>query len=211
VRIVALNTIVHSNGDSLSDPAIQRALTNLPGRESTDPQWEGKAEFLGYEDYYDSLSIAVQQIAVKYHNAEAWKVLLRSNYNDDSRFAKWIAAQPEAINYLFALTKDKNQILRVRASFVLADALARCKIGSDDPTCRAATEKRGEILQLLRQNAKLAASPVLQLSAVRGLGICGIREDLDLLAGLEKANTNSWFALFVHKAKQQIQNREQKN
>jgi hypothetical protein len=211
VRIATLNTILHSNRDSLSDPATQRALSSLLERESKDPQWEGKAEFLGYEEYYDSLSSAVQQIAVQHHSAEAWKVLLRSNYNDDSRFAKWIAAQSEALDYLFTLSNDKNEIVRARASFVLAEALARCEPALQDQTCAAAIKKRSEILQLLRRNAKLVESPAAQLSAVRGLGICGTREDLDLLGGLAGTNTNRWFALFVHKAEQQIQDREKKN
>jgi hypothetical protein len=195
---------------SLADPATQHALVGLLERESNDPQWEGKAEFLGYEDYYESLCGAVQQIAVKYNNAEAWKVLLRSNYDEDSRFAKWIAAQPEAVNYLFALTSDKNEMVRARASFVLAEALARCKPALLDASCVTILDNEKAVLEILRKNAQDSRFPVTRYKAIKALGLCGTEEDLALLDELNRGDTDRWFALTVRQAKQKIESRVKK-
>jgi HEAT repeat protein len=209
-RDAALKALLAMTGNPLADPATQHALVGLLERESNDPQWEGKAEFLGYEDYYESLCGAVQQIAVKYNNAEAWKVLLRSNYDEDSRFAKWIAAQPEAVNYLFALTSDKNEMVRARASFVLAEALARCKPALLDASCVTILDNEKAVLEILRKNAQDSRFPVTRYKAIKALGLCGTEEDLALLDELNRGDTDRWFALTVRQAKQKIESRVKK-
>ena len=49
----------------LADPRFQTAFIQLLNRESNNPNWEGIAEFNGYEEYYDSRGDAVQKIASK--------------------------------------------------------------------------------------------------------------------------------------------------
>ena len=83
----------------LSDRSIQQAFVTLLIRESNDPKWEGKEEFMGYEQYYECLSDAVQRIATRFHDPRAWSALLHTNFDDSSRFADWITSEPEAFPF----------------------------------------------------------------------------------------------------------------
>jgi hypothetical protein len=207
-RAAALRAIVANHGDTLTDLSVQRTLSQLLERESAGPGWGGKSEFVAYSDYYTLLLETLQTIATEFNSPFAWKALTRSNYDDNSKFAKWMATQPQAIEYLLALTKDGNEVIRARASFVLAKALGRCSPPADpDRRCGAAIHESDEILMLLRKNARNARSSIEQLSAVRGLGICGGTEDLALLEELSRTNNDRWFGLFVHKSEGQIENR----
>lgn len=211
-RDAALRAIVANHGDALADLGVQRTLSQLLERESGGPGWGGKSEFVAYADYYTLLLETLQTIATKFNSPFAWKALARSNYDDNSKFAEWMATQPQAVEYLLVLTKDGNEIIRARAGLVLARALGRCSAASDaDRSCGAAIHESDEILTLLRKNARDARSSIEQLSAIRGLGICGGTEDLALLEGLSRTNNDKWFGLFVHKAESQIEDRHKGN
>lgn len=82
----------------LSDPKIQQTLIQLLERESADPKWEELDELQPHENYYgDVLMGTVQKIATTYHNKAAFYALTHSNYNADSDFGRWLAAQPDAL------------------------------------------------------------------------------------------------------------------
>src|ERR1019366_2701359 len=102
-RIAAVQ-VLSTNPEALSDTEVQSAVITLYNRESSDPDWGGKAEFLDFEKYDDALLSAVQSIAAKSGRPDAWKALAEGNYNDDSQFAKWLAQQPGAFPILFQLS-----------------------------------------------------------------------------------------------------------
>ncbi|MGA8030281.1 MAG: hypothetical protein WB992_24320 [Bryobacteraceae bacterium] len=178
LRIEALNEILASK-NLLSDPQVRRMVVRSLDEASNDPNWEQLEEDQEYEDYYDGiLSTVVEKIATEYHDPSAWKALVSGNYNDDSRFALWLAEQPGALPALLEAVHSTNWLTAGRALYVLAEALARCAPTPSDKTCAATEQKRPDILRLLR---KALQDPMVSLAAVRGLGLCGEEQDIETL------------------------------
>ena len=210
-RIAAVQ-VLSTNPEALSDTEVQSAVITLYNRESSDPDWGGKAEFLDFEKYDDALLSAVQSIAAKSGRPDAWKALAEGNYNDDSQFAKWLAQQPGAFPILLQLSvssaldtaqkneknagPNRNEILRGNITFVLAE------------TCSLAGQHCDQVLPILR--TRLAdKSDWIKLAAVRGLGLCGTASDVKLLQQMEAGyiNDRGWMH-FLKTSEEEIKGRE---
>lgn len=215
VRIGALHKIADSK-ELLADPEVRRLVVRSLNEATNDPNWEQLEEQQEYEDYYDGiLSTVVEKIAAEYHDRSAWNALVSSNYNDDSRFALWLAAQPGALPALLDAVHSSSWLTASRALYVLAEALARCAPIPSDRTCVPFEQKRHDVLTLLRRALR---DPRVSLSAVRGLGLCGDREDIALMAHahpsppgeISEAENRRLFEDIVRQAQQQIENRLKK-
>lgn len=183
----------------LAEPRFRAAFIQLLNRESNNPNWEGMAEFDGYEHYYQLLGDAVQKIASEYHNKPAWKAVAESAYNDDSVFARWLAVQPDAYSTLVEVaTRSKDQQARANVLCVLAQ------------TCTLAKQHCEETRTLLRQRGQTAdemTHAIEVLSVLRGLGICGTAEDLRLIERMGKESADPHYQHFIRQAENQIKSR----
>ncbi len=216
VRIKALNKVVASK-EPLAKPEVRRVVIKDLNQSNHDPDWEQLNEKLEYEEYYSDLLSTTEKIATLYHDPAAWQTLVSSIYNDDSPFALWLAAQPEALPTLLDFAHQSKDVdTEGRALYVLAEALERCTSGLSDKTCAPVNQRRGEILELLRQGLQ---NPHVSIPSVRGLGICGEKQDLALLDQAQPAPSGQdspevgrhFFEKIVRKAQQQIESRlEQK-
>ena len=198
--------LIHSQ--LLANSEIQHSLIALFEKESNDPRIEGREEFVKYSEYYDSLAEAVQEIADHFHSSEAWLALLRSFFDDSSPVAAWIIKRPEAVPYLFVVSKDQDDVVRGRSHILLAKELARCINQSFDSSCLTPLENANRIKSLLRVSAQDAHFQMTQLSSVRGLGLCGDAQDIASLNGLFKTNSSRWFGMYLNKSIKQIEDRE---
>ncbi len=169
-----------------------------------------------FENYYDQATETVQKIATEYNDQSAWKALVSAFYNDDSNFAKGLAAEPKALLALLNASHDlssKADSVAVNTLYVLAEALARCEPSPPhDATCVPVEQKRGEILTLLRQ---ALSNPTRSLSGIRGLGLCGEEQDIDALSRAVMPSPNigdsprarQELSDLAHEAQQQIRER----
>ncbi len=213
IRFEALKRI--ANSDQLrSDPVIRRMVIGNLRQATSDPDWNALDEGEEYEDYYGQALETVQKIATEYNDTSASKALVSANYNDDSDFAKRLAAEPKALPALLDASRDlspKADAVATNTLYVLAEALARCQSSpTQDATCVPVEQKRREILTLLRQ---ALSNPNRSLSGIRGLGLCGEQRDIDAVGrAVPSPNSDSMQARearlsFVHEAQQQIRDR----
>ena len=208
----ALKTI-NDKPEALTDSEIQDAVIDLFRRESSDPEWGGKAEFTQYAAYDGALAITVQKIASKRNRSDAWRALAESNYNDASLFAKWLAAQPGAFFTLFKLGQgsvpsmvegdhklseppSREQMVRANITFVLAE------------TCYLTRQHCDQVLPLLRSRLT-AKDDGLRLAAVRGLGLCGTAPDIDRLHQMEPLAPDKYWQKYFEISETQIRARIQ--
>ena len=160
-----------------------------------------------YENFDGALSNAVGKIATDFHNKKAWFATLRSNFNDDSKWADWIEAQAGSTHPLLATSRDRSDSISARASYMLAHKLSKCRNGKTDQSCPQVFKHSSQIFANLRQAAQNPQRPISQLKAVLGLGLCGTPQDIPLLQNVRANSTDYTFKIFIDRVQKQIQTR----
>ena len=133
----------------VSDPKVRSAVISAFNVETNNPNWGELAEGQHYETYYQWLSDLVQKAATGYHDASAWRSLVFSNYDEYSRFARWLTKQPEALSLFFDMLHSRYVGERRRALIMLAEALASCE-AQPTQTCAETLKKSKLIRSLVR-------------------------------------------------------------
>ncbi len=170
------NVLAHRD---ISDPAVQAGIIRLFDREINDPKWEEWEEETPYENYYGELGDLCQKIATQYHNEAAWHAMIYSNYNEDSPWGLWLAAQPEAFPYIWSMAHSQTGFYAGRGTQLLAEALVRC-YNPGTPNCAAPLAKRSEILALIRGRL-MSPEDGISSAAIIALGVCGTGKDVEIL------------------------------
>ncbi len=162
------------------NPRIQRRVIGLLNGETWNPKWEELAEMLPYEDFYDQLLETTKVIAVHTHNRDAWLALAEANYNEDSKYGRWLSRQPEAIPAIIQLSDDKNDAEGSRAIGVMGYTIASCR---EDPALAICTPQlEQELLSIIRHHAE--TDPGVTPAAIDALGAAGTSDDIPLLETL---------------------------
>ncbi len=208
---VRSGAVIKMSADSayVNNPVVQTRLINLLKRESLDPNWTGKEEGSAYEKYYEALGNLVKGIADKTQKSDAWRAVVESNFDERSKFALQIEESAGSMPYLIEASKSVHQIVQGRSAYMLADELSKCKGADAKEKCGEVLKHSATILAILREAASQSQRQAQQLGAVRGLGLCGEAKDITFLRQLGSSNPDRAFNVFISRACQQIQAREQ--
>lgn len=176
-RQKALHAVLQKHG--LSDPELRSGVVKLFNRETDDPKWQEEAEFDDFNQYYEEVSQICQRVAQTYHQQDAWRALVFSPYNPDSRFGKWLVSQPESLPFFLEMSKSTNTSLAGQGLQMLGEALQFCQGSNISPQCSEIAMQRNDILNAIRQKAVSDADDASD--AILALGTCGDLSDITRL------------------------------
>jgi hypothetical protein len=175
-RQKALHAVLQKH--DLSDPELRSGVVQLFNRETDDPKWQEEAEFDDFNQYYEEVSQLCQRVAQIYHQQDAWRSLVFSAYNPDSRFGKWLVSQPESLPLFLEMSQSINPGMAGQGLEMLGEVLQFCQ-GSSTLQCSQVAKQRNDILTAIRKTALSDSDDAG--NAIEALGKCGDLWDIKLL------------------------------
>lgn len=185
-------------------PEARKALIDLVNREN-DVTFASYRSGIGVEDQYgedyvsykDDVTIIVGENFKQFHDPAALRVLLRSAYNPDSIFAKWLGEQgPDILPYTSEMMKSDLDVERFSAVAVVAHLMSAYDDGKVSLSSVKLVEAHNQLL--------LAAHhPHMYTRAIAAeyLGHVGWPSDMTLLQQMATADPGFESQLSIYPAR----------